>query len=358
MSEVGIKDVARLANVGIATVSRVLNNSAGVSDELKERVLDAAHQIGYTTNPIARTLKNAKTDTIALIVTSLKRNFYIDLIKGVSDVCKENSYSVHVLESEDSVEEEMKMVKTLVHQWIDGIILVPSVSRADKKTEGYLKSLSRLKKKDINIPVVQLEVPCLNPYVDSVVVDHDELAYQAVMHLTEIGRKHIAYISVPENSPMAEQRLNGYKRALQKEGLEIDEELIICGRFEVLEGYRCMKELLMKRKEIDAVFASNDQMAVGALYACKEAGIRIPEDIALIGNDCVALSAVSSPAISTISMPKYEYGRAAAELLLERIRNPKGEAVKGEVLPIQTEVVIRESTLKSAKKSLGTMIIE
>lgn len=358
MSEVGIKDVARLANVGISTVSRVFNNSAGVSDELKERVLEAASQIGYTTNPIARTLKNAKTNTIALIVTSLKRNFYIDIIKGVSDVCKENSYSVHVLESEDNAEEEMKMVESLVHQWIDGIILVPSVSQVNKITEKYLKSLSGLRKKDISIPVVQLEVPCLNHYVDSVVVDHDELAYQAVMHLTEIGKRNIAYISVPGQAPMAEQRMNGYRRALQKEGLPFDEELVICGRFEVLEGYRCMKELLAKKKKIDAVFASNDQMAVGALYACKEAGLRIPDDMALIGNECVALSAVAFPAISTISIPKYQYGRTAAQLLLDRIKMPKAEDARGEVMTIPTEVVIRESTLKSARKSLGTMIIE
>lgn len=355
---VGIKDVAKLANVGIATVSRVLNNSAGVSDELRARVLEAVEKSGYTTNPVARMLKSARTNNVALLVTSLKRNFFINIIRGITDICKENQYSVHILETGDSIEEEISQVDTLVKQWVDGIILVSSVSERNARTEAYLDSLSQLKKRDIVIPVVQLEVPCLNPDVDSVVVDHEDAACHAVNHLLEIGRRRIAYISIPETAPMARQRMQGYFRALQGAGIKADKDLISYGHYEVLDGYNCMKEILQRGKSFDGLFGANDQMAVGAMYACKEAGLRIPEDVAVIGNDNVAISALASPAVSTISVAKYKYGQTAARLLLDRIKMPRAEGEPARSLQINTEVLIRESTLKSAKKSLEFINIE
>lgn len=359
MNEViGIKDVAKIANVGISTVSRVLNNSAGVSDELRARVLEAVEKSGYTSNPVARMLKSARTNNIALLVTSLKRNFYINIIRGITDVCKENQFSVHILQTGDSIEEEINLVDTMVKQWVDGIILVTSVSEWNDLTAPYLDSLSQLKKRDIPIPVVQLEVPCLNPEVDSVVVDHEAAAFHAVSHLLEIGRRKIAYISIPEAAPMAGMRMKGYLRALAAAGIEVDRDLISFGHYEVLDGYNCMKEILQRGKDFDGLFGANDQMAVGAMYACKEAGLKVPEDVAVIGHDNVAMSALAAPAVSTISVSKYKYGQAAAHLLLDRIRNPKAEGEKAKSIQINMEVLIRESTLKSAKKSLEFLDIE
>ncbi len=355
MSKCTIRDVAKLAGVGVGTVSRVYNNKGNVSDELRKKVLDAGNKLGYSASSIARTLKDTKTNTIAFVSTSISRATSPNIIKGVNDVCQQRGYKVHILETDYSIKKEMELINSLVSQWVDGIILISSVSEVNDDTKKYVNSLSCLKKKDIPIPVVALLEPFPNPNVDCVVIDNEEAAFKAVYHLVEIGRKKIAYISIPKASIICKPRMNGYLKALQLSGLEAGQR-VVYGDFRVIGGYRAMKSLIDSGVDMDAVFVGNDEMAIGAMRACKECNIQIPDDIAIISNDDIIMASAVEPSLSTVRLARYTLGKRGAEILLERIENGWATSDKAIVEEMKSRIIIRESTLKSAKRNLELMV--
>ncbi|MEN8076890.1 LacI family DNA-binding transcriptional regulator [Clostridioides difficile] len=348
-----IKDVAKLAGVGVATVSRVLNGSKNVSDELKLRVNKAVEELGYSANSIAKGLKSSKTNNIAIIIPYIKRIFFTDIIDGISMVCKRKGYSIQIYESNDDEVTEMKLINSLVDTWIDGIIVASCINEKNEKTSEFIESLHLLNKKGVNIPIVNLEISALNDNISSVIVDHKKAAKEAVEHLISLDRKNIVHLAHPKESRIGKERLDGYIEALNENNILVDENLIAYGNYSVISGYKAVKSLIDNNIKFDAIFAANDQMAIGALKVCKAFNIQVPEQVAIVGYDDIFVTTLVEPAISTIKVFRAEMGISAANRLIDLIDN-NGVLKDGEkIVILETKLIVRKSTDLNAKDAIS-----
>lgn len=350
-----IKHVAELAQVSISTVSRVLNQSANVSDELRERVNKAIEETQYSVNPIASTLKSARRNQIAIVLPSLRQTFYTDIIKGASDYCYDRQIMPLILESGGEVEKERQIIDSLEKQWVDGILFIPSKNADTPGYSAVIDSLSNLRKQDSTIPVILLECCGLSKKLDCVRVDYEKAFYQMTYHLLEIGRRHLAYLSCPPFSPLYQVCRNAFEQAVTDFGVDRKDQMIEHTEYTVLAGYEAMQKILKKNIPVDGIVCMNDQVAAGALHACKESTSVNAESIAIVGFGGVALSIVTTPSITTMVAPRYDLGAEAAKLLFRRIEentSPPQEVI------LPSHMAIRESTLKTARRSLNAMFLE
>lgn len=350
-----IKTVAGLAGVSISTVSRVLNHADTVSDELKERVYRAIEDTRYSVNPIASTLKSAKRNQIAIVMPSLRQTYYTDIIKGISDYCYGRQVMASIMETSGEFGKEKRIIDDLEKQWVDGIIVIPSKNTHEEQYREYMDSLNNLSKKGKKIPVVLMETEDSYDGVDCVRVDYRYAFYGLACHLLEIGRRHIAYLGCPPDAPMQDSCMEGFRKALGEYGCRQGEEYLANGGYTVLDGYNAMEALFERGPVIDGVVCANDQVASGALQACNERSIPIPQSIAIAGFGGVALSIVTTPSISTMIAPRYKLGSTAAKLLFERI---DGYHEESRTVVLKPHLAIRGSTLKSAVKKLDMMFAE
>lgn len=345
-----IKDVAKEAGVSIATVSRVINGSKHVSDDIRIRVEQAIHDLGYRSNEIARTLKVTKTKRIAVIITSLSRSFFSRVIEGIQSEAEKHAYSVMFAETHDSIVKEKELVELFAGQWVDGIILASSVNNESEHAE-YINRLASLNKQGTRIPVVTLEFPLDNSGIDAVCIDHQKAAYDAVRYLIGLGKTCIAHISHPKGNRIGSWRVKGYEAAIQVAGLTRSEDFISEANYTTYSGYLAMSRLISNGIRPDAVFCANDQTAVGVIKYCEDNDLRVPEDVAIIGTDDIFVSSIMSPSLSTVDVPKFQLGKQAMTLLLSRI---------WENSPIYTRtihfldytIVERESTKRGAKAAI------
>lgn len=335
-----IVDVAQKAGVSISTVSSVINKNKSVSKELTLRVEQAIEELNYYANPVARSLKSRKTNTIGVVLPNNNRIFFPQILKGIEDIALKNGYYLTFYDTE-SIDKEKRYIKMLENSWVDGIILD---CIADVKEDSeYLEYLSKLGGKKKSIPVVSLERVLKDEITDAVIIDNKQSGYIATKHLLELGYRKLAHISGPLKFPMCIDRMQGYKRALSEYGIDIDNDMIKNGDYSPLSGYNAMKELLIHgSSSVNAVFAANDQMAIGAIRAIRETGLRIPEDIAVIGFDNIFASSIITPSLSTINVPKYRMGSTAVEILIKKIMNP--EESEKEIVTLSSNLVVRQST--------------
>lgn len=336
----GIKEVARKAGVSISTVSNVMNETKPVSSELKARVNDAIYELQYEVNPVGRGLKSNKTNQVGVIVPSFNQVYFPAILQGIHEAGIKYGYTISVFETNGDVEQEKQHVKFLRHSWADGIILASYANNENISDRNYIRSLSNIGNRKKNIPVVSLE-SILDTSIDAVIVDNKKAASTAVTHLISQGHKKIAHIAAPLKFQIGTLRLKGYTETILGAGLNIDESLICEGDYSPISGYHCMKELLEKQKDFSAVFAANDQMAIGAIRALLEEGYRIPEDVAVIGLDNNFPSTLITPSLSSVDLPKYEMGYQAMTLLTERMKEPDSPRC---VITLETELVVRKST--------------
>lgn len=348
-----IREVAKAAGVSISTVSRVVNRTKAVSDPLRERVERTIRELGYSPNSIARGLKSVETKNIAVIITSIARTFFVPVLEGITQEAEKYGYVVQILETHDSAAEEMRLVDFAVSQWVDGIILASSAYGDDPETLDYLSRLSTLQKRGEKIPVVSIEYALRNDAIDAVAVDHRKAARDATAYLIQrIGRRRIVHLSLPRGHYMGALRVEGYRQALQENGIEFSRELLVEGDYTTFCGYRTVNRLLKKGIRFDAVFCANDQMAVGALRACEDAGLRVPEDAAVMGYDDIITASLIRPSLSSVVIPKYEIGLQAVRQLICCLH--KQDAGR-EVLMLETRIVERESTRRGAYQSLENL---
>lgn len=345
-----IKDVARQAGVSIATVSRVINGTKFVSEDIKARVEQAIHDLDYRSNELARTLKVNKTKRIGVIITSLSRSFFSRVIEGIQSEAEKQSYSVVFAETHDSIEKEKELVELFVGQWVDGIILASSVNNESEHQE-YIQRLAALTKQGTRIPVVTLEFPMDGEGIDAVCIDHKKAAYDAVGHLIGHGKRCIAHISHPKGNRIGAWREQGYREAMRDAGLPCTDDYISEANYTTYSGYLAMEKLVARGIRPDGVFCANDQTAVGVIKYCEDNDLRVPEDVAIIGTDDIFVSAIMSPSLSTVGVQKFQLGRQATEQLLLRIQEdqPQYERV---VRLLNYHIVERESTRRGAKASL------
>lgn len=326
-----VKDIAREADVSTATVSRVLNNKTNVSPELRARVLAAVRQLGYEPNVLARSLRVRQTLTIGTLVSDITNPFFAEVVRGIEDSAHQQGFSLILCNSEEDPEKERNYLRLLRSKRVDGIIF--SVSGPDHR--DVLRTI------ESGIPVVFADRRHDAVSADAVLTRNAEGARQAVLHLAWHGYRRIAIIAGPTALTTGAERLAGYRQAIEEAGLPFHEELIKVSDFSLEGGRRAASELLQLDSPPDAIFASNNLMTTGALQVLNEQGIRIPQQVGVIGFDDMPWAALLTPPLTVVAQPAYELGVAAANLLFQRLGSgSQGEAVE---LRLETKLIRRGS---------------
>ena len=332
-----ISDIAKLANVSKSAVSIVLNNKPGVSDKTRERILKIVKKYNYKPSHIAQSLVVRKTKSIGLIVTEIDNPFFTKIMKGVYDTCSELGYSVLIGSSELSPDKEKEIIENFKSKCLDGFIISP----LSGKGVDYLYLPGLLKE---NIPFVMLR-NVVNYPINLVDIDNVKAAHMAVTYLINLGHREIAYFSGPTHKGHSKERLIGYEKALMENGIQINSEFIIEAGSYLLNGYKSAKQFLSKTKKLPtAIFCYNDLVAVGLMNALDEVGIKIPQDISIMGFDNIDFSEYIKHPLTTVNMPAYDIGKTASELLIEQISSPSSNKRK-----ILESRLIERSSCKSIK---------
>jgi LacI family transcriptional regulator len=337
---INIKDVAAYAHVGISTVSRVLNGTKKVSSDKEKRVLDAVDALNYEVNKLAKGLKSGKTNLICVIVPSIQSIFFPILLHNIHIAAQKHGYSVSIFETERDVEVEKKYIQLLKSQLIDGILLSSSADTDDPLSKEYINSLSSLSFNGKSIPVILLEAEVSNQ-LDCVVVNDQKAIFDATHYLLSIGRKNIAYIGGPHIFEVAKNRKIGYISAMRYTGIPILNHYMIEGDYTARSGFECMQKLIDSGIALDGLVAANDQMAIGAIHCATEKGLKIPEEVSIIGIDNNVVSSLLSPSLTTMNVPKEKMGEYAFELLLKRLNNPE---LKRQKVVLDANLIKRQTT--------------
>jgi len=327
-----IADVAKRAGVSKMTVSRVINNSGYISQETRERVERAIDELGYIPNTLARSLRFKQTQTIGLIVTDITNPFFTTLARGVEDVASAHNFSVIFCNTDESLEEEARYVTVLLQKQIDGLLLVPAGRRsaAMNLLRGHSTPLVLL---DRRVPTVRADVVCC---------DSELGAYELARHLLDLGHERIAVLGGPAEVPSAMDRVAGYRRAMTEAGLGRSVTAVYYSPFTIEGGYEAARQALAVSPRPTALFAANNFIAIGALRALRDAGLRVREDVSVVAFDDLPNSMVIEPFLTAVVQPAYDMGRQATLLLLERLAGGGPEAPREILLP--TELIIRSSS--------------
>lgn len=335
-SRTTITEIARELNVSPSTVSRALNNHPAISSKTHDAVIELARKLNYQPNLLALSLLRKRTNTIGVIVPEITSYFFSSIISGIQDLLNPLGVNMIIGQSNESYEEEKSLVRTFTSIRVDGFLISPS---SETKNFDHLKILT-----ESNIPLVIFDRDCEEIEVDKVFVDEYSGAFQAVEYLIKTGCKRIAHIAGPETLSTARHRLEAYKDALVKNGIEIKNEYIVRSEgFAPEHGIEPTRKLLMLPEPPDAVFTINDGVAIGAMWVIKEAGIVIPDGISVIGFDDDPHSGYFRPSLSTVWQPTYELGMLSARILMKRI-NSNNEISKIRVEKLFPELIIRGSS--------------
>ncbi|WP_226002667.1 LacI family DNA-binding transcriptional regulator [Paenibacillus sp. BJ-4] len=331
--DMNIQEVARLAGVSVATVSRVLNDSPKVKEVTRMKVLDVIQKFDYQPNLLGRDLRRSETKKVLVITSALEKPILADVVKGIEICAKEHGYYVLVCPTSYNWNKEQELIQMLKNRLADGAI---TFSTALSEVE-----LSEISKK---YNIVQCCEYKKAPYTCSVSIDDEKAAFDAVNHLIELGHQHIALIG--DNDTLSEsstlRREEGYKRALKSSGIPFRPDLMKYGSGEYMDGMRLTDELLLIKDPPTAIFCLNDILGVGCINAIKQHGYSIPDEIAVIGFDNTREALMSVPPLTTIHQPKYEIGYSAMELLIHNMTNSHK---KYDNLMHQHEVIARGSTI-------------
>lgn len=329
---VTIKDVARMANVSVASVSRALNGHSNVTDETRKLVIETARNLRYIPHSGARSLSTSRTDTIGVVLPDLYGEFFSELIRGIDVAARRRGLHLLVSSSHGDAGEAAAALRAMSGR-VDGLIVMsPHVDA------GFLaENLPAV------LPIVLLNTHATGHQYSSLAVDNYGGAAAMVQHLVEIGHRRITMITGPENNFEAEERLRGYRETLARLVPTFDplDVAVLRGDFTEESGYRAGAQLQSLKRLPDAVFAANDMMAIGCLFALNEAGLQVPRDLALVGFDDIPTARFISPPLTTVRVRMTEMGSRALEGLAFQIENPAG--TKNSVQVLQTELVVRRS---------------
>ena len=333
--KVNIKTVAKKAGVSTATVSRVLADFKGMKENTRKKVLNAIKDLNYEVDSVARSLRQNKTYTIGIIVSNVLSSFYSIIAKSVEDKARESGYKLILCNGDDDPIKELEYLKVLKSNKVDGIILTPTGKNAE-----YINNIIR---SGINVVLLDRLVEGVD--CDSVLVDNYKGSYTAVKYLIGRRYKNIAFIGGYIDRTTGCQRLDGYNKAIKDAGLKITNNLIKIGDFKKESGIKLTNELIKESNRPDAIFASNIDMTLGCLIAIKEAGLSVPEDIAIVGFDDPGWSTIVDPPLTVISQPVYILGLAAIDLLIKNINNKGTNSDrKPYTITLSTDLIVRNST--------------
>ncbi|WP_369018255.1 LacI family DNA-binding transcriptional regulator [Thermatribacter velox] len=311
----------------------MLNNRYDVSQETRKRILAIIEELGYAPNHLARSLRMGQTKTIGVVISDVSNPFFGSVISGIENILREEGYCVLLYNANEDAQREEEVFKVLLERRVDGVIITP----VDESNFSALLSLLQ----KANIPCVFLARYAKNIPVSYVIADDLLGSFLATEHLLKKGHKRILYLGGPPFLTTSQERIQGYKKALEQYGLPSDENLIKPSRAKMEDGYKIVKEALFQKLEFTAIASFNDYLAFGALRALRENGLSVPRDVAVVGYDDVEFASISWVPLTTVRMPKYELGVEAAKILLSHIR---GEAESIKKVVLKPKLIVRSST--------------
>ena len=331
MSAATMKDVAEHAGVSTATVSRALMNPEKVSAATRQKVEQAVLAVGYSPHALARSSKRNESRTILVIVPDICDPFFAEVIQGVERTAAEHGYLVLLGDCAQQQQQEKTFVNLIITKQIDGMLLLGSNVPFDASKEEQ-KNLPPMVMANEFAP--ELELPTVH-------IDNLTAAFEAVLYLHELGHHRIACIAWPESMPLSKYRLRGYIQALRRCGIAEEKSFIERGDFTYEAGAQAMLALMSLPQPPTAIFCHSDVMAIGALSQAKRMGLRVPDDVSLVGFDDIKLAQYCDPPLTTVSQPRYQIGREAMLLLLEQLHSRS--VVSGSRL-LDSEFIVRGST--------------
>lgn len=331
---VTIKDIARELGVSPSTVSRALKDHPDISPATKKQVRELVDRLKYKPNAIALSLRSQKSNVICVVVPQIIHHFFSSVISGIEEVAQKQKYNVMIFQSNEQYEREVAIAQEIESGRAEGVLV--SVSKTTKNF-SHLRELT-----EKGYPLVFFDRVCEEMETDKVIVDDFSGAMNAVEYLLKTGCKRIAHLAAPQHLLIGYHRQRGYISALEKNGIEVDDTLIMkCDTIE--EAYETIPKLMALEHPPDGIFAVNDMTAAGTINTLKKLKYRIPEDVSVIGFTDGLVSTVTDPPLTTISQHGYEIGKRAAEMLLDRIIHPdSGKKAFTEV--IKTELIVRGTT--------------
>ncbi len=338
--EVTILDIARELNVSIATVSRALNNDPVVSKKTKKKVLEMASKVGYRHNRFAANLRQQKSHTIGVLVHELNSNFITSVLAGIEKITSEAGYDIIIAHSGESYEKEKANAMNLFHKRVDGLIASLSFDTTS------LSHFEPFEKK--GIPVIFFDRVEEEGDSIKVVIDNYKAGYIATRHLLEQGCRRIAIVTASLKRNVYAQRYKGYVAAHAERGVPLDEKRVLVKDLSEQSGIECALELVGMNPRPDGVFITNDFVAAQCMRTLKEHGIRIPDDIAIVGFNNDAISRIVEPTLTTIDYPGMELGKIAAKNLIEHLKGDK-DVTQTSTIIVKSELLVRESSLKKMK---------
>ncbi len=328
-----MRQIASRARVSVGTVSHVINQTANVREPARRRVLAAIKHLGYQPSLLARGLRRNQTTIIGMIIPDISNPFFPHIVRGVEDVAYQNSFRLMLCNTDNDVQKEQVYFHELHAYRMAGLIVIPAADSSLGEPNG----------RGADVPLICIDRKPAGWRGDCITVDNVKGAYEATRYLIEHKHRRVAAITGPLRLTNAQQRLEGFKKALAEAGLPLVPEYIQEGRFERLSGYEKTMVLLRFFPPPTAIFAANDLVALGVLSALRELGLRCPEDVSLVGFDDLEVSAFTNPALTTVAQPSYQMGARAAALLFERLRGTR----------TQPQHVVLDTVLKARHSVAG-----
>ncbi|ASF40184.1 catabolite control protein A [Halobacillus halophilus] len=328
---VTIYDVAREANVSMATVSRVVNGNPNVKPATRKKVHDAIERLGYRPNAVARGLASKKTTTVGVIIPDISSIFFAELARGIEDIATMYNYNIILSNSDQNKDKELHLINAMLGKQVDGLVFM-----GGKITEDHIQEF-----KTSSVPIALAATVDESGETPAVNIDYQQASYEATELLLSHGNKEVAFVSGPEDTIINVQKLEGYKNAMRANGYDSPEDYIVSGDYSYDSGIEALEQLLEFDKKPTAVFVSSDEMALGVIHGAQDRGIRVPEDLEVFGFDNTRLATMVRPTLSTVVQPMYDIG-AVAMRLLTKFMNKEEVEEQNVILPHR--IIERNST--------------
>lgn len=329
---VTIYDVAREAGVSMATVSRVVNGNPNVKPSTRKKVLAAIEQLGYRPNAVARGLASKRTTTVGVVIPDIASPFFAELARGIDDIASMYKYNIILCDSDERIERELHLTNTLLEKQVDGIIFM-----GREITENHMQVFTTAA-----VPIVLAGTKDPTGQLPSVDISHYEAGYDATKHLIEKGHKRIAMVTGPLIDPLTGmRRFEGYKKAMEEAGLSFKDSYVYNGNFRYESGLEAVDQFMSLVERPTAIFAASDEMAVGVIHGIQDRGLRVPEDVEVIGFDNIRLAEMVRPRLTTVVQPMYDIGAVAMRLLTKYMNNEK---VENHIVLLPHRIEERQST--------------
>lgn len=332
MNNITIYDVAREANVSMATVSRVVNGNPNVKPATRKKVADVINRLGYRPNAVARGLASKKTTTVGVIIPDISSIFFAELARGIEDIASMYKYNIILSSSDENIDKEFHLLNTMLGKQVDGIVFM-----SGDITDELVKEF-----KNSPVPIVLAGSVEESGQVPSVNIDYEAAAFDAVMSFAKNGHKQIGYVSGNLSAPINEKKLTGYKRGLKEAGLPFDESYVVEGDYTYDSGIESFDKFLEAKERPTAIIVGADEMALGIVHAAQDKGFNVPEDFEVISFDNTRLTLMVRPQITTVVQPLYDIGAVSMRLLTKLMNKEMVEGQEKVILPHRIEK--RQST--------------